>query len=119
MLLVQTAHLLDLLHRLQVHVSDLLLDDVLFGGLGHRRRLLLLLLQVYLMVLLLQESSLLLSLSLMLNLLSLAWFLAELMAARVLPFVPATAATTWATHHSDYTITISLVSHQEELGYKF
>ena len=100
LLFVDLTHLLDLLHRLEVHIPDLLLDYRLFGllrllnlftlrigsGLGSGDLLLLLLL---------------LQLELFFNHLLLAWLLAILVTARVLLLVPAPTAGAWTGHYTD------------------
>ena len=81
-------------------ISDLLLNDMLFGWFGLLRLLLLLLLSLCSSYLLLMM--LLLKLDLFLYDLLLAGFVTILMTARVLALVPASAANTWARHYSNY-----------------
>ena len=75
-------------------IADLLLDYQLFGGLRCR--------YFGLLNLLLLKTGLLLSLILLLTLLPFAWFVTELVTARMLTFVPTSAARTRSIHHSDY-----------------
>ena len=100
LLFVDLTHLLNLLHRLQVHISDLLLDDRLFGLLW-LLSLLLLLVGMRLGGLNLLLLVLLLHLELLFNYLLLAWLLAILVTTRVFLLVPAPTAGTWAGHNTD------------------
>ena len=101
LLFVDLTHLLNLLHRLQVHISDLLLDDRLFGLLW-LLSLLLLLVGMCLGSLNLLLLVLLLHLELLFDDLLLTWLLTILVTARMLALYKAPAAGTWACHYTNY-----------------
>ena len=104
LLLIQSAHLLNLLHRLKVHIPDLLLDDRLFARLWLQSPL------PCLVQLLLSLTSLgLSSLHLSLLLLLLTGLLTVLMRAGMFALVPPAAAHTWSRHDSDWHLNISAV----------